>query len=80
VQQRNVTGYTLVLPTLHPPVEVPPDGDIDFDKLLAGFEPVDQPEDPAPPSPPPTPSTPPSPVAPTTTATPGAVTVPAQEA
>lgn len=44
MRQRNVTGSPLVLPTLDPPVSVPPGGEIDHPVLLAGFEPVAEPE------------------------------------
>lgn len=72
--QRNTTGSPLTLPTLDPPVEVPPGGQIDHDTLLVGFEPVTAPDatpssapaltpdtapDPTPPPPVPAPFTPP---------------------
>lgn len=41
--QRNDTGSPLVMPTLDPPIEVPPDAVIDHHELLAGFTPIDEP-------------------------------------
>ena len=43
--QRNDSGSPLVLPTLIPPAEVPPGGEIDYPEPLAGFEPVSAPVD-----------------------------------
>jgi len=43
VLQRNDSGSPMVLPTLQPPVEVPPGGVIDHDKPITGFMPVDPP-------------------------------------
>lgn len=39
--QRNISGSPLVLPTLQPPAEVPPGGEIDYPELLPGFTPVE---------------------------------------
>ena len=44
VLQRNISGSPLVLPTLEPPVEIPPGGEIDYPQPLAGFEPVQPPK------------------------------------
>jgi hypothetical protein len=41
VLQRNISGGTLLLPTLDPPIEVPPGSEIDHDDPLPGFIPVD---------------------------------------
>lgn len=49
--QRNASGSPLTLPTLNPPVEVPPGGEIDYPEPLPGFDPVAPavaPEDPKP--------------------------------
>lgn len=38
--QRNITPYSLIIPTLNPPQEIEPGGEIEHDAPLAGFEPV----------------------------------------
>lgn len=38
--QRNVSGGPLIIPEI--PASVPPNGEIDHEEPLAGFEPVDQ--------------------------------------
>jgi hypothetical protein len=43
--QRNVSGSPLDMPTLDPPVSVGPGGEIDHHQLLAGFEPVGEPDE-----------------------------------
>ena len=66
MRQKNVFPYALVLPTVDPPVEVQPGGELDHDGLLAGFEPVNPPA-PAPAEPKPVaapPVPPPAPAAP----------------
>lgn len=41
--QRNISGGALLLPTLDPPIQVPPGGEIDHPEPLAGFIPVEAP-------------------------------------
>lgn len=36
--QRNITGSPQILPTIVPPAEVPPGGEIDYPDPLPGFE------------------------------------------
>lgn len=40
--QKNISGAPIILPTLDPPVTVPPGETFDYDEPLAGFELVDK--------------------------------------
>lgn len=45
--QRNMTAYTLLLPTVDPPREVEPGGTVDWPDPLAGFEAAEEATNPA---------------------------------